>query len=577
MSTTAPSIEDLVADKIALLDALEERLAVECRRDFRTFIVNVETPGAPINEEEGLFYADKLKPAQHHDLIIQAVQDLADGRYADDVDGVMVFMPPGSAKSTYTSVLAPAWLLGRKPGTNVIATSYGDELVRKFGRRVRAIVRSGDYEKWMGASISGDNAAVNEWSLSIGSDYKSSGLQGTITGLRADYLFIDDPVKNREDADSEIIREKTWEGYIDNCSTRLKPGGKIFIIMTRWHEDDLCGRLLGEDWKGQSGLWRCTDGRLFNVINLPLLAEHPDDPLGRAEGELLWPEWFRPQDAERLRKAASKGGTMARTWASLYQQRPRPNEGAILSMDYWREWKGKLPECNHVFICYDTAFEEDEDNDFSAMTAWGVFEGISKKEGGYEYDHNHVLLLGAWEERCNAVDLIDRTKFHNRLFQPDRILVEKRASGVQLIQEMQRRRLPVKAWLPPGKPGAKGKLPRAHAVASLLEQGSVWYVPGKRTQRVLEQCAAFPYGRNDDLVDTVTMALSYFRRSGLFMTPDDELDKGEIEQAMLRKIENRRRKRSLYAGPVDSEFDEDAEDGFAKRMTSSTKRRLYGG
>lgn len=494
--------------------------------------------------------------------------------------------------STYGSVIGPAWLLGRRPGTNVIATSYGDDLAQRFGRRVRTICKSAVYNKIMGCTVSGDNAAVNDWSLTIDSTYRASGLGGTITGIRADYMFIDDPVKNREEADSELIREKRWEAYLDDVQSRLKPGGKIFIIMTRWHEDDLCGRLLGEKWKGQSGLWRTTDGRLYLVINLPLLAEHKDDPLGRGMGELLWPEWFRAEDAKRLQESAKKGGAQSRTWSSLYQQRPAPNEGAILAKHYWRPWaKSDLPEVEQVYLCYDTAFEEGEENDFSAMSAWGVFEHTSRKPTGEEYHHKHVILLGYWQDKVSAVDLMDiavhgyedaltgkKVLSHCQLFKPDRVLVEKRASGIQLIQEMKRKRVPVKAWLPKGKPGQKGKLPRAHAIAVILEQGSVWYVPGVKTEMLLDQCAAFPYGTNDDGTDTVTMALAYFRDRYIFQTHEDEMDESELKEALLQRSDSRRQGRSLYGtrpGASVGREDYDADD--IDRMEPETRRKLWGG
>lgn len=562
-------------DKVALLEAMEMKLSRLGRESILSFCEQTEIPGAPVEDSEE-FYARKVAPAAHHRLILDTVQKMADGRF-DSVDGVMIFCPPGAAKSTYSSVLAPAWLLGRKQITNVIATSYGDELAQKFGRRVRHIARSAEFQKIMGCTITGDNQAVNDWSLTNGSEYRASGFQGTITGIRADFLIIDDPVKNREEADSETIRNKVFDGYVDNCQSRLKPGGKIFLIMTRWHEDDLAGRLLGEKWKGQSGLWRATDGRLFMVINLPLLAEHDDDPLGRKHGELLWPEWFRMEEARRLQAAGKKGGTWARTWSSLYQQRPAPNEGAILQRSYWKPWKkDKLPECSRLFLCYDTAFEEDEQADYSAMTAWGVFESISRKPTGEEYHHSHVILLGAWQDKVSAVDLMDVVEGHCQLFKPDRVLVEKRASGIQLIQEMKRKRFPVQAWLPRGKPGTKGKVPRAHAIAAILEQGSVWYVPGSKTEQVLEQCAAFPFGANDDLVDTVTMALAFFRDKWIFKTADDELDEDELRDALLARSDKRRHKRSLYAGPVSrSGSDLDADE--IATMTQETRRRLWGG
>jgi len=564
-------------DKLELLEALEAKLFRQAKDDIVTFAEMIEVPGTPSLEDPGKFYSAKLKLAPHHTLILKSVQELLSN---DQIDGLLITMPPGSAKSTYGSVIVPPFVLGQHPNTNVIAVTYGQELTMRFARRVRQICRDPIYERIMGCTIVEDNQAVEQWGLTNGSDYKASAIGAAITGMRADLIIMDDVVKDREAADSELIRDKTWDAYVDNIVTRLKPGGKLMWIATRWHEDDLLGRVLGEKWKGQSGLWRATDGRLIKIINLPMIAEHADDPLGRKPGDMLWRGHFRDAEVSRLQEAAAKGGpAAARTWSSLYQCRPAPSEGAILSRSYWQPWDKKLPECEQIYLCYDTAFEEGEESDFSAMTAWGIFEHTSKKVGGFEYKHKHVILLGAWEEKVAAVDLLDAVKFHAGLFKPDRILVEKRASGIQLVQEMQRLRLPVKAWLPPGKPGAKGKVPRAHAVAAILEQGSVHYVPGKRTERVLDQCAAFPYGKNDDLVDTVTMALSYFRNKFIFQTADDELNKDEIEEALIADHEKRRIKRGLYSGPINYNRgnEEDDEPSVSRNMTDQTKRRVYGG
>lgn len=594
-----------------LLTNLEQLYWAAGKESFYEFCQRVEAPGVAVNdnadEDSSVidieYYRAKLQPAAHHKLIIDAVQAMADGDDAD-VDGLMVFMPPGSAKSTYLSTLAPPWLMGRKPGTNVIAASYGQDLANRFGRRSRSVVRSAEFQRMMGATITGDQQAVVEWSLTNGSDYRGTGLGGGITGFRADWFLIDDPVKNREDADSPIIREKVWSGFSDDVQTRLKPGGKIVIVCTRWHEDDICGRLLGPDWKGQSGLWRGTDGRLWRVICLPLLAEHADDPLGRKPGELLWGEWFLEKEAKRLQAQAKKGGTAARTWSSLYQQRPSPAEGTILLRSYWREWKGEVPECDYVVLCYDTAFEDGEENDPSAMTAWGIFASTSRKTkidedgrkvlSGEEYTHHHVILLGSWDDHVQSVDLADIMQQHHKQMRPDLILIEKRASGATVIQELKRRRLPVKAWLPKGKPGALGKIPRAHGIAMVLESGAVWYVPGARTQRVIDQCAAFPNAPHDDLVDTVTCGLSFFRDRFMFRTQYDEPDDDEVRAIMNARFESTAYKptRRLYGGegrPQRAGQNErrlyggnkaprDTDDSFpGKRMTEGTRRRLYGG
>jgi phage terminase large subunit-like protein len=605
----ADVIVPLSMDQIALLSADEQEEYLDHlealhfargRDNFAAFVGNIEIPGTPSGEDADPeeFYCELLKPAAHHRLIIDALQGIVDGK-DDDIDGVMIFMPPGSAKSSYASVAAPAWLLGRKPNTNVIVATYGQSLATRFGRRVRHVARSPQFEKLMGCTITGDNQAVDDWSLTNGSTYKSVGIGGAVTGMRADWLIIDDPIKNREEADSEVIREKTWASYNDDLTSRYKPNMKVLLIQTRWHEDDLAGRLLGSEWKGQSGLWRGTDERLWWIINVPLDAEHADDPLGRKIGEQLWPEYFVSKDFDRLRRAAAKGGTAARTWSSLYQQRPAPSEGSILRRADWKLWKDKKklkdgtevpdpPECDYIILSYDTAFEEDEDADFSAMTAWGIFASTSTKKTGEQFHHHHAILLGAWRDKVSAIDLADIIQDHYRHFKPDAILVEKRASGITVLQELKRLRLPVKSWLPRGKPGAKGKIPRAHGVAMMLEQGCVHYIPGRMTETVITECASFPYATNDDLVDSTTQALTYFRDRFMFRSADEEMDGEERIAHLAEKAEQRRMGRKLYGANeprirasnerhlYGSKSVKDDVDPYDKRLTDDTRRKIYG-
>lgn len=593
------------------LEHLEAIHRASGKDSFLKFVGMVDCPGAPMYEPEpDVYYQQRLIPAPHHKLIIEAFQSMVDGedsipdRNGEVVDGLMIFMRPGSAKSTYASVLAPAWVMGRRPGTNVIACSYGQDLANRFGRRVRTICRSAEFADVMGCTITGDNQAVDNWSLTNGSDYRATGIGAAVTGFRADWLIIDDPVKDREAADSPVIQEKTWNAYYDDLSTRLKPGGKRALIMTRWNEMDLGGKILGSEWKGQSGLWKGTDKKLWRIINLPYIAEHLDDPMGRKIGERMWSEHFSKRDADQLQEAAVKGGSAARTWASLYQQRPAPAEGAIMLRSYWQEWKKKRrevsqfgevkevpdpPECVFVALCYDTAFEEDEINDPSAMAAWGIFESISTKKTGEQYHHHHAILLGSWEAHVQAADLADIIQDHYKHFKPDIILIEKRASGAQVIQELRRLRLPVKAWLPKGVKGAKGKIPRAHAAAMMLEQGAVHYVPGAENQKTIDQCAAIGGGGSrDDRADAVTMGLIFFRDRFMFQTPDDEME-GDEHKAFLQEQMDRNRmgrvlynqdapqrraqnERRIYSESVRTRVQDDA----TERMTDETKRRLYG-
>jgi predicted phage terminase large subunit-like protein len=567
---------------------LEALLREERRTNIIAFARAIEVPGAPSPDEskpdvaEEEFYPSKLAPAAHHRLILRTTQLLMEEKLiAPDghpVDGLIITAPPGSAKSSYASMVVPAFVMGWRPKTNVICASYAQELADRFSRRVRSIIASEEYQAiFPEAKLEEGNTAVRGWSLSNASEYRSTGVGAGIAGFRCNLLIGDDLIANREDGESPVIREKTWNAINDDLLPRAKQDlFKFLFINTRFNEDDHIGRFLGESYKGQSGHWR-SKGFNWYILNLPLHAEHSDDPLNRKPGQLLWPQWYRERDAERLRDDKTPQGL--RRYASLYQQRPAPTAGAILMREYWNKWpEGKeLPECLAIYLNYDTAFEEDEKDDPSAMTAWGVFEHTSKKRTGEEYTHRHIILLGAWEKHVSAVDLLDEVKAHCKLFRPDLVVVEKRASGIQLIQELKRQRIPVKAWLPKGKPGAKGKVPRAHAIAAILEQGSVWYVSGRMTEKVIDQCAMFPNAAHDDLVDTVTSMLAFFRDRHIFMTADDELDLEEMKERLAEKAAMKKQGRRLYGGEGKSGLVVDPiEPDEVERMTEATKRRLYG-
>lgn len=285
----------------------------------------VEVPGKPVDESDPdawLFKPVETSMAAHHLLLLQAIERAASRPYGR----FMVFMPPGSAKSTYTSVVAPTYFMGKHPGTKILLASYGSDLARRHGRKARQIVRSPGYASLFGASLSSESSAANEWALTNGSEYLAAGLTAGLTGNRAHGGLIDDPIKGRAEANSETVRKSTWEAYVDDFQTRLVPGGWIGFVMTRWHQDDPAGRLLPKDYDGRSGMVRCTDGRDWEIINLPAQCERDDDPLGRRIGDYLWPEWFGREHWKPFE-------AMPMTWASLFQQRPSPGEGGIFKPD----------------------------------------------------------------------------------------------------------------------------------------------------------------------------------------------------------------------------------------------------
>src|SRR5262249_44588735 len=242
-----------------------------------------------------------------------------------------VFMPPGSAKSYYASTMAPAYARGRQPEWNIIQASHTQQLADFWGRRVRNLVAEPRWRAAFGIGLASDRTAVDRWELQNGAEYVRAGVGGALTGKRGDLFIIDEPVKSDEEAESEIYREGNWEWFRSDVRARMKPGCRIVLIQTRWHFDDLAGRILPENYDFRSGWVTARDGEEWYVLSLPALADRPDDPLGRNIGESIWPEWFTQTMLEQER--ISQG---PRNWASLYQQRPTPDEGGYFERKDFR-------------------------------------------------------------------------------------------------------------------------------------------------------------------------------------------------------------------------------------------------
>lgn len=301
------------------------------RASLTDFAKYIEVPGAPVNEadeDSEEFFPVETELADHHKLILEAAQRCIDKH----MGRLMLFMPPGSAKSTYGSQVVPAYILGLKRNYRVIGVSYNSELARKMGRRTRSIVKQQAYKSLFGTSLSSESSAADEWALENGAEYMGGGILSGITGNRADLIVIDDPIRGRQDADSEKVRKNVMDAYQDDVLTRLKPGGSVIIIQTRWHEADLAGSILPENYNGESGPIKCRDGQEWEVLCLPAQAERMDDLLGRAPGEYLWPQWFDEAHWQQFKR-------VPRTWNALYQQRPAPEGGSYFK----REWIHTVP------------------------------------------------------------------------------------------------------------------------------------------------------------------------------------------------------------------------------------------
>lgn len=296
--------------------------------------------------------AGGVEPAKHHLLLIHGLHQIEAGL----IDVLLVMMPPGSAKSSYGSVIFPSWYLGRHPERCIIAASHTQELADRFGRRVRNLYSGVEHSKiFKGSGVAPDSSAMGRWDTLAGGEYFAAGIGGSITGRRADLAIIDDPVKSREDADSETVREKQWAWWRDDLMTRLKPNAGILLIMTRWHEDDLGGRVL-EDLKGS--------GLRVRTICVPMEAMEGDE-LGRQPGELLWPEWYTQQMVENAKREP-------RTWTALYQQQPRPIGGGELKLEWLNRWQLPPRTANRVVLVDPASGKYKTRGDFTSMWVVGV-------------------------------------------------------------------------------------------------------------------------------------------------------------------------------------------------------------
>jgi predicted phage terminase large subunit-like protein len=417
----------------------------------------------------------QFERAPHHELIISKLEAVERG----EIKRLMISMPPRNGKSFITSSIFPAWFLGRHPDRDVIFASYGQELSDDFGRRVRNFITDPVHQAiFPNCRLSEDSSAAHRFNTTAGGAYFAVGRGGPITGRGANLLLIDDPIKDRAEADSETVRKALHEWYAYVAYTRVMPGGAIIIIQTRWHEDDLAGWLLREH--------TCEN---WDVLRLPAIAER--DEGFRKEGEALWPERFPLPELERIRMAI--GG---RAWASLYQQRPAAAEGVIFKRDWWQFSSPPLTvKLDQIVQSWDTAFKTGSENDFSVCTTWGV-----AREGYY--------LLHLWRDRVEFPELKRVLASLADQWKPNAILVEDKASGQSLIQEL---KLSMALPLIPVKVDSD-KQTRAQAVTPLIEAGKI-FLPQSApwVSDFVEEMACFPNGIHDDVIDATTQALNHLR------------------------------------------------------------------
>ncbi len=423
--------------------------------------------------------------APHLRLLSQQLWRVAAGH----VRRLMVFMPPRHGKSELVSHYFPAWYLGTRPNRRVILTSYEADFAASWGRKVRDVLVAYGPTVY-GVRVRADSSAANRWDLADATGgMVTAGVGGPITGRGSHVLIVDDPLKNAEEAQSATMRERIWEWWRSTAYTRLEPNGAAVLVMTRWHEDDLAGRLLAEMAGG---------GEQWEVLSLPAIAEEVDDVLGRQPGEALWPERYDRRELARIR--ANVG---AAWWAALYQQHPSPTSGGT----FQRSWLGARytvpPHLTSIIQAVDTAFKTGVASDYSVIATWGT-------------DGRNYYLLHVWRDRVQYPDLKRALLDQYHAFRPDLVLIEDAASGQSVIQDLRAQtHLPIIAI-----PARGSKQSRADAVSPLFEAGRV-YLPEQAPWLGdwIEEHVSFPRGAHDDCVDTTAIALQRLARDASMTIP----------------------------------------------------------
>jgi predicted phage terminase large subunit-like protein len=440
---------------------------------------------------------------RHHALMAKKFEDIASGK----IKRLIINMAPRHTKSEFASYLLPSWFLGLNPHKKVIQTSNTADLAVGFGRKVRNLVDSEQYSLvFPDVALRQDSKAAGRWATNKGGEYFAIGVGGTVTGKGADLLIIDDPHSEQEAAlaaGNPEIYQKVYEWYTSGPRQRLQPGGAIVIVMTRWGESDLTGRVLQDALKREKG-------EEWELIELPAIMP---------SGNPLWPEFWSIDELEALKEELPVS-----KWNAQYQQKPTGEEGALVKREWWKIWeKDRPPACEYVIQSWDTAFTKSERSDYSACTVWGVFHLNEDPT-----DVN-VILLEAYQERLEFPELKEKAFEMYNIWEPDTCIIEAKAAGSPLIFEMRRMGVPVQEYTPVR---GNDKFVRINSVTDLFRSGKVWAPDTRWAHELIEQMAAFPNAAHDDLVDSSTQALIRFRQGGFLRLNTDETE----EQIYRRKV-----------------------------------------
>ena len=431
---------------------------------------------------------------RHHKIIGDKFNKIAQGK----LKRLIVCLPPRHSKSEFASTYFPAWMMGRKGDLKIIQTTHTAELAVRFGRKVRNIIDSDDYSQvFPDLQLQADNKSAGRWTTNQEGESFYAGVGGAITGRGADLLIIDDP-HSEQDAMSPTAMESAYEWYTSGPRQRLQPGGIIIIVMTRWSTKDLVGKVLKKQGDDHADQW--------DVVEFPAIMPESDTP--------LWPEFWKKEELLSV-----KASLPISKWNSQWMQNPTAEAGSIVKREWWRKWENEwVPAYDYVIQSYDTAFSKKETADYSAITTWAIFQSPDQ-------DTQALILLDAKRVRLDFPELKRLAYEEYKYWEPDCILIEAKASGTPLTQELRRMGIPVTAYTPSR---GQDKIARMNSVAPIFESGMVWAPDESFAEEVIEEMASFPFGDNDDYCDSATMALMRFRQGGFLSLQGDYPEEAEF-------------------------------------------------
>lgn len=452
----------------------------------------------------------------HHRRIAKVFEDIAAGKKKR----VIINLAPRHTKSEFASYLLPAWILGKFPKKKVLQVSNTAELAEGFGRKVRNLLDTEAYRDiFPDVELRSDSKAAGRWNTNHGGDYYATGVGAALAGRGADLAIVDDPHTEAEAIQSLAnpgIYDKVYDWYTSGIRQRLQPGGAIIIVQTRWSLRDLTGQVLENAHRtGATEEWE--------VFEFPAILP---------SGKPLWPEYWSIEELEAVRADISARGLGK--WNAQYQQQPTSDENAIIKRDWWQIWEKKNPpDVDYIIMAMDTAHEAKNSADYSVAVFFGVWNNPN------DDDQPNLILLNAWRDKLEFPELKAKAFELYKKWEPDCVIIEKKASGAPLITELRRAGIPVQEYTPSrGTANSpNNKIARLHAISDIFASKRVWAPVKPWADDLIEEIASFPSGRYDDYVDATSLCLTRFRSGGFIGTKADIEDSDDDWQYKVKKAD----------------------------------------